>query len=286
MTGEDPLRACLDGRITPAIAIARLLLSGEPVVSLRRRIEAGRSPGPAWADLERLTRQTMRLEALRRMLDAASVDHAEAANVQAIAEQFDRAVAISPEASVALYALGDSARLHAATQEIIAWLRGARLLAPGYDLLDLGCGIGRVAEAVAPHARWVLGIEISPGMLQQARTRCGGLENVSFILTSGVNLAALSDGVFDLVLAVDSFPYLVQAGVAEGHMAELQRVLRPGGNLVVLNLSYRNRPDLDRSDAAIWARRYGFSLREAGHAPFSTWDALAYVFQRTGTGER
>jgi ubiquinone/menaquinone biosynthesis C-methylase UbiE len=285
MTDKDPLLACLGGRITPAIAIARLLLSGEDVASLRKRIESMRSPSAEWADLERLTQQTMPLERLRRMLDAASVDHAEATNPGAIAEQFDRAVAVSPEASVAMYSLGDGARLHAATQEITAWLRREQLLAPGYDVLDLGCGIGRVAGAVAPYARWILGTEISSGMLQQARVRCAGLENVSLVFTSGMNLATLSDRVFDLVLAVDTFPYFMQAGVAECHMAEIQRVLRPGGNAVVLNLSYRNRPDADRSDAETWARHYGFSLREAGCAPFSTWDALAYVFQRAGNRE-
>ena len=47
---------------------------------------------------------------------------------------------------------------------------------------------------------------------------------------------------FDLVLAIDSFPYIVQTGAAMAvrHVADAARVLRPGGALCILNLSYRN----------------------------------------------
>ena len=84
---------------------------------------------------------------------------------------FDRAVALSPEASVAAYSLGDAGVLDRATAELLAWLNEERLLGLEKDVLDLGCGIGRVALAIAPRARSVLGLDVSPGMIDEAQRR-------------------------------------------------------------------------------------------------------------------
>ena len=100
--------------------------------------------------------------------------------------------------------------------------------------------------------------------------------------TSGHDLSMFDDASFDLVYAVDSFPYLVQAGVAEAHVAGAARVLRPGGALAVLNLSYRCDLDLDRADAARWAGAHGLVLEAAGATPFALWDGVAFVFRRPG----
>jgi ubiquinone/menaquinone biosynthesis C-methylase UbiE len=279
MTREDPLLACLGGHITADTAIARLLLAGESAAGIRERVRCSRDASAAWTELDRLTRRAP-LERLRRMLDGAGVDHAAATTPSAIATLFDRALAESPEASVAMYSLGDHARLQAATEEVANWLCRTGLLGPDLDVLDLGCGIGRVAATVAGHVRWVLGTEISRGMLREAQRRCASASNVSFVMTTGQDLAALADATFDFVLAVDSFPYLVQAGVAERHMAEVRRVLRRPGRLVLLNLSYRESPASDRADAERWAQSHGLALQRSGISPFRLWDAVAYVFER------
>ena len=87
------------------------------------------------------------------------------------------------------------------------------------------------------------------------------------------------------MLAVDSFPYLVQAGVsvAERHVAEAARILRPGGTLAVLNLSYRGL-EADRADAARWAVTYGFRLDRDGETPFTLWDGAVFLFRRRAPG--
>ena len=281
MTVTDPVRLCLEGRLTPALAIAQLLLAGLDAATIARRVRAAEAPGEAWATLSRLVAaRANELEGLRRMIDSTGIDHAGDMDPQAIAGLFDRAVAVSPEASVALYSLGDPAALEAATGEIVAWLDRQGLLTPDADVLDLGCGIGRMVPPLAPRVRSVLGVDVSSGMVAEARRRCGGLDNVNFTVGSGHDLAGLPDAGFDLVLAVDSFPYMVQAGVAEAHMAEARRVLRAGGTLVILNLSYRGDPVEDARDAIDWAERYGFEIRCAGASPFAIWDGFAYVFGR------
>lgn len=282
---------CLAGRISAEVALARLLLGGKTAAGIGRELDAHRPepPCPRWDAMRRLfDGHAVALDRLAAEIAETGGDHSAlgrdaAGGLAGIAAFFDRAVAHSPEAGVALYSLGDPAILAAATAEVVRWLVGAGLLRPGADVLDLGCGFGRMAAALSPRCRSVLGLDVSAGMVAEARRRHAGLPNARFESTPGRNLSALPAGAFDLVLAVDSFPYLVQAGVAEAHVAGAARALRPGGALAVLNLSYRGDPDLDRADAARWAGAHGLALQAAGAAPFALWDGVAFVFRRPGT---
>ncbi len=284
----EALRLCLAGRISPEVALARLLLAGLPREAIEARLAelpAGNARAGALARLHRARRGA--LDEVRAMLHEARLDHAaddggaEAA-VARVAASYDRAVAVAPEASVAAYSLNDPATLAAATGEVVAWLAREALVGPGRDVLDLGCGIGRVSAALAPRCRSVLGLDVSPNMVAEARRRHGGEPNLRFGTTPGTGLSALGDASFDLVLAVDSFPYVVQAGgeVADRHVADAARVLRPGGALAILNLSYRGDPGADRADAARWAAAGGWTLAVDGAAPFALWDGTAFLLRR------
>jgi len=61
---------------------------------------------------------------------------------------------------------------------------------------------------------------------------------------------------------------------------EVARVLRPGGDFVVLNFSYRDDIELDRRDIAALAQQHAFDARENGAAPFSLWNARAFWLVR------
>ncbi len=279
---------CLAGRVSAEVALARLLLGGKTAAGIGLELDARRPepPGPRWEAMRRLLDgHAAALDRLAAEVAETGGDHSAlgrddgAGGVARIAAFFDRAVAHSPEAGVALYSLGDPAILAAATAEAVRWLDGAGLLPPGADVLDLGCGFGRVAAALSPRCRSVLGLDVSAGMVAEARRRHAGLPNARFEATPGQDLSALPAGAFDLVLAVDSFPYLVQAGVAEAHVAGAARALRPGGALAALNLSYRGDPGRDRADAARWAEAHGMALEVAGATPFALWVA-AFVFRR------
>ena len=201
--------------------------------------------------------------------------------VRALAAAFDEAARAAPEASVALYALGSLELLLAATAEIAAALRRWGLLGRDRRMLEIGCGIGRFEEALAGELALAVGIDVAAAMLRAARARCAGLANVSFLHTSGLDLAPFRDRSFDFVLAVDSFPYLFQAGsgLVARHVAEAARVLRPGGDLVILNLSYREDLGEDRRDLAALATG-AFDLRRDGTREFRHWDGAAFHLVR------
>ena len=200
---------------------------------------------------------------------------------------FDWSVAQCAEASVALYSLGSPAILDAATREIIDVMRQWRLLGPSRRLLEIGCGIGRFQQALAENALEITGIDVSATMIQTARTRCAGYPNVSLLECSGRDLAMFAAESFDLVFAVDSFPYLYQSGMAlvETHFREVRRVLRPGGDFLILEFSYRGDIEADRRDIGHLACGT-FEVLVNGARPFSLWDGAAFHLRALSDGPR
>lgn len=206
----------------------------------------------------------------------------ERTDIDAIREQFDRAVTFAPEASVALYSLGTGATLDRASAEIVERLREWRLIAPARTVLDVGCGIGRMERALAAEVAAITGIDLSAGMVAEARRRCSALTNVTLRQCSGTDLSEFEDESFDLVLAVDSFPYLVAAGAAivDRHVADAVRLLRPGGALAILNFSYRGELAADRDEVARLAARHGFAVERDGARDFLVWDGATFLLRK------
>ena len=274
---------CLQGAISPQVALARLLLGGADAGAIQAAVQAARPepPSPAWSALAALLDgRADGLDRLAAEIRQTSANHTALGEVATVAAFFDRAVHHSPEAGVALYSLGDPAILQAATAEIVSWLGAQDLVRPDTDVLDFGCGFGRVAAALAPRCRSVLALDVSAGMVAEAKRRHGGTPGLHFAQTDG---RSVPPGPFGLVLLVDSMPYVVPAGLAETVVAGAAAALRPGGALVVLNLAYGRDPATDCAEAGRWAAKHGWSLTV--QRPFSLWDATAFVW-RTQPGGR
>src|SRR5688500_8869492 len=127
---------------------------------------------------------------------------------------FDWSVQQSEEASVALYSLGNPQLLERATREVVAQLELWNILSQKRVVLDIGCGIGRIAAELAPRVKAVYGIDVSGGMIDAALRRCAPLGNVQLLKGSGRDLREYPDAFFDTALAVDTLPYIHQSGGA------------------------------------------------------------------------
>ncbi len=112
--------------------------------------------------------------------------------------------------------------------------RLARLQA-GDDVLDVACGPGLVACALAPYARRVTGIDLTPEMLAEARRAQDDqrLPNLEWRLGTAIPLP-FADAAFSVVITRYSFHHF-----ADPHAAfdEMVRVCRPNGRIVVCDLS-------------------------------------------------
>jgi ubiquinone/menaquinone biosynthesis C-methylase UbiE len=195
---------------------------------------------------------------------------------------FDRSVKRNEEASVAAYSLGDSGILAQTAAEVVGRFREWGLLGPERTTLEIGSGIGRMQAALSPHVAEAWGIDISPKMVEVSRRRCAGLPNVSFMVTAGKDLADFPAERFDLVYAVDSFPYVHQAGAAvvEAHFHEAARVLRDGGEFVILHFSYRDSTAADRAEVRKLSRAAGFTVVMNGAQPFKVWDGVVFRMRK------
>jgi len=105
----------------------------------------------------------------------------------------------------------------------------------GGDLvLDVACGPGLVACALAPHARHVTGIDITPAMIEQARRLQGEkqLENLTWQVGNVLPLPFPADS-FSVVLTRYSFHHFLQPDAV---LAEMVRVCRRGGRVMVADV--------------------------------------------------
>ncbi|MBK1837101.1 tetratricopeptide repeat protein [Azospirillum sp. YIM B02556] len=97
--------------------------------------------------------------------------------------------------------------------------------AAGLDVLDAGCGTGLCAASLRPHARRLVGVDLSEGMLERARARALYDELHAAEL---VGFLSARPGAFDLVMAADVFCYF---GILDEALAAACAALRPGGRL-------------------------------------------------------
>lgn len=98
----------------------------------------------------------------------------------------------------------------------------------GRRVLDAGCGSGPLFAALRERGGLLTGFDASTGMVDLARRRLGAGADLQ-VATLGSPLP-FPDGAFDDVVASLVLHYLQNWGPA---LAELRRVLRPGGRLIV-----------------------------------------------------
>ena len=286
------------GKISAPVTLMQLLIETEDADAVRAAVDAaGRdsektSPGSASHRRARELSQLLKANVsgcdriaamLRADVDSAKPARSVEEGIAFCERLFDWSVQQSEEASVALYSLGNPELLQRATDEIVSRLRGWGLITGNTDLLDIGCGIGRMLVALSPYVASATGIDVSAEMVRAAQRRCGGLTNVTVLKGDGRGLTGVADASFDLAIAVDSFPYLRQSGytLVEQFVAESARVLRPRGELVILNYSYSQDSDADQAEVRTLAAQNGFQVAHVGERPFEIWDAAAFRLRKT-----
>jgi SAM-dependent methyltransferase len=106
------------------------------------------------------------------------------------------------------------------------FLESAAALARGADVLEIGTGTGGMLHALLERGLRARGVEINPALIADSRKWYGELPVQA---VTGVTLP-FQDATFDLVLSFDVLEHIKDS---DAHLAEVSRVLRPGGRYLI-----------------------------------------------------
>lgn len=105
-------------------------------------------------------------------------------------------------------------------------------VAADWQVLEIGCGIGRLLRPLSRRVARAVGVDLSRQMIELARDYCVGFPNVELHATDG-SLEFLPDRRFDFVFSHIVFQHVPRKAYVQRYLRDASRVLKPGGILRV-----------------------------------------------------
>lgn len=170
-----------------------------------------------------------------------------------IARTYDRRYAHSP--------------MHGVASALRSWARALGAV----DLLEVGCGTARYLADLPPDAARRCGLDLSTGMLEQARQRGAGLQ----LLQARAGQIPFADGAFDLVFCVNAIHHFDDPS---DFVREAHRSLRPNGALAIIG------SDPHDGHGASYIYDYFEGTLEPDLRRFPSWGTIVAWMVRAGFG--
>jgi SAM-dependent methyltransferase len=114
------------------------------------------------------------------------------------------------------------------------WLEAGDVIAPGLRVLDLGTGTGSLGRGFARCGCRVVGLDLSPDLIAEARAQDSAAGLASAYLAGSAERVGLADGAFDIVAAGQCWHWFDRPAAAR----EARRLLKPGGRLVIAHFDW------------------------------------------------
>jgi len=159
------------------------------------------------------------------------------------------------------------------SEETLGWLLERAEPRPSDFVLDVATGTGFTALAFAPHVQTVIGMDLSSGMLDQARQQAGNRRIANAVFQEGAAEALpFADRSFDIVTCRVAPHHFLDI---RKFLAEAARILKVGGRLALVDTTV---PD-DLPEAAEWQNEVE-AVRDPSHVRNHTpneWRTMAEV---------
>jgi len=136
-------------------------------------------------------------------------------------------------------------------------------IGPADEIVEIGCGVGRITRALAAAGASVRAVDVSPRMLELARAENPGLDSVEWVLGDGKTLGPVASASADVCFSHVVFQHIPDPEVTLGYVREIGRVLRPGG-WAAFGIS--NAPEVHRAPS-VAARLRSAARALAGRGP-------------------
>jgi ubiquinone/menaquinone biosynthesis C-methylase UbiE len=147
---------------------------------------------------------------------------------------------------------------------VTRYLRQRGSTAGAARILDVACGTGSALNqlALAHPAERYWGLDLSPYYLQHAGRRLTHVKNLSLV-TENAECMPLADASFDVVTSVFLFHEL-PARARRNVLAEMRRVLKPGGLLVIEDAAQLS----EAADLQVFLENFAASMNEPFFADY------------------
>jgi ubiquinone/menaquinone biosynthesis C-methylase UbiE len=125
----------------------------------------------------------------------------------------------------------------------------------GMRALDVGCGIGRWSRLLASRGAHVLGVDVSPTMITQARRRAaidGVADRCRFTVGDLAHLKL--DERFDMVLGVTVLQHILDPADCRAALSAMATHLAPGGRVILLEAAPTE--DENSCDSSVFTARH------------------------------
>jgi ubiquinone/menaquinone biosynthesis C-methylase UbiE len=137
----------------------------------------------------------------------------------------------------------------------------------GKTVLEIGCGPGHYAQAIAPQTAFYIALDISDSMLARARQRGTGIANLTFLHADAQNIP-LPDDAVDLVFGTWAIGAIWPPEAKERAMGEIHRVIKPGGEIWAVETHWQSafmdlrgaEEQANDHQTFLWYESHGFSL--------------------------
>ena len=168
----------------------------------------------------------------------------------------------------------EDADLNVAFTAGIPWIVAAAAPRPSDRCLEVAAGTALISRALAPRVSYVVGVDLTPAMLQTGTEQAdrAHLDNLGLVLGDARELPFPSDA-FDLVVTRFSLHHFEDV---DAPLAEMVRVCRPGGRLVVMDLVASTDPAVAR------AQDHVERLRDGSHVRMPPADAVSRWLEDSG----
>jgi ubiquinone/menaquinone biosynthesis C-methylase UbiE len=198
------------------------------------------------------------------------------------AEVWDALAETRELASLAACGVRAETELRSSVQNCLRNLLELTRISRSDEVLEIGCGVGRVGSELATRCKRWTGCDVSTKMLSYAQERLKVIRNIRLVPLCGRGLSEFKAGTFDVVFATNMLGHLDEIDRWR-YVEEAFRVLRPGGRLSIDNI------DLE-SDAG-WrmfandAKNFGETDRPPYMPRFSTAAEFCSYASRAGFKE-
>ena len=126
------------------------------------------------------------------------------------------------------------------------------LIDPTLTVGDLGCGTGQVSELIAPHVAKVVAVDGSNDMVQSARKRLKGMQQIE-VRRGDMEALPIDDAQLDVAITALVLHHVPEPARA---LAEMHRVVKPGGRVMIVDMLPHDRVEYQQQMGHVWL---GFS---------------------------